>query len=233
MKPIAKQAKMQDANDQSYEELFALISSMNEKLKKLDKLDIIENRLNTIDNEISELKYSLTYQQETATEIQKEQKEQSNKIAQLESTVAKIEEEKDRLSREIVDIRAHSMRNNLMFYYIPEQQNEPPENCVAKVYNILENNLQIESATSTIPIERAHRIGKPRPGNSKPRPIVAKFLKFPDKESIKSSSKKLKGTDLGISDQFPKEIVEKRKVIYPILKKAKDDAHKVKLIKDN
>ena len=93
MKPIAKQAKMQDPNDQSYEELFALISSMKEKLKKLDKLDIIENRLNTIDNKISELKYSLTYQQETATEIQKEQ---SNKIAQLESTVAKIEEEKDK-----------------------------------------------------------------------------------------------------------------------------------------
>jgi hypothetical protein len=138
--------------------------------------------------------------------------------------VAKIEEEKDRLNHEIVDIRAHSMCNNLMFYNIPEQ-NETPENCIAKVYNILENNLQIESATSTILIERAHRIGKPRP-------IVAKFLKFPDKESIKSSSKKLKGTDLGISDQFPKEIVEKRKVLYPILKKAKDDGHKVKLTKD-
>jgi hypothetical protein len=146
--------------------------------------------------------------------------------------VAKIEEEKDRLNHEIVDIRAHSMCNNLMFYNIPEQQNETPENCIAKVYNILENNLQIESATSTILIERAHRIGKPRPGNSKPRPIVAKFLKFPDKESIKSSSKKLKGTDLGISDQFPKEIVEKIKVLYPILKKAKDDGHKVKLTKD-
>jgi hypothetical protein len=49
MKPITKQAKMY------YEELFALISSMNEKLKKLDKLDIIENRLNTIDNKISKL----------------------------------------------------------------------------------------------------------------------------------------------------------------------------------
>jgi hypothetical protein len=53
---------------------------------------------------LSELKYS-TYQQETATEIQKEQ---SNKIAQLEFTMAKIEKEKDRLSREIVDISAHS-----------------------------------------------------------------------------------------------------------------------------
>jgi hypothetical protein len=28
---------------------------MNEKLKKLDKLDIIENRLNMIDNKISKL----------------------------------------------------------------------------------------------------------------------------------------------------------------------------------
>jgi hypothetical protein len=30
MKPNAKQAKIQDASDQNYEELFALISSMND-----------------------------------------------------------------------------------------------------------------------------------------------------------------------------------------------------------
>lgn len=110
MKPSAKQAKMQESNKVNLEEILALISSMNEKLTKLDKPDSTEARLHIIDSEISDLKYSLTYLQVTTTEIQSAQKEQDKRINQLETKVTKIEKEKERLNREIIDIRAHSMR---------------------------------------------------------------------------------------------------------------------------
>lgn len=42
----------------------------------------------------------------------------------------------------------------------------------------------------------------------KPRLIVAKFLRYQDKEYIWSSAYLLKGTKIGMADQFPKEIVE-------------------------
>ena len=45
--------------------------------------------------------------------------------------------------------------------------------------------------------------------NSKPRQIIVKFSSFHDKECIKTFIKKLtKGRNLGISDDFPKEVEE-------------------------
>jgi superfamily II DNA/RNA helicase len=63
-----------------------------------------------------------------------------------------------------------------------------------------------------MPIERAHRIGRNRRGN--PKPIVVKFLRYPDKELVKRSASKLKGTSIGIVEQFPKEIADTRKSLY-------------------
>ena len=50
---------------------------------------------------------------------------------------------------------------------------------------------------------------------------------------IKSiSAYTLKGTNIGISEQFPKEIEDSSKALYPIMKKAKAEGHKTSLIKD-
>ena len=59
-----------------------------------------------------------------------------------------------------------------------------------------------------------------------------KFLRFQDKEFIRKSAHLLKGTDIGISEQFPKEIADARKALYPVFKKAKKDGHSAVLIKD-
>ena len=69
-------------------------------------------------------------------------------------------------------------------------------------------------------IERAHRLGEKR-DDGKPRPIVAKFLRYQDKEYIRKSAYLLKGTKIGIAEQFPKEIAEARKKLYPVMKKSK------------
>ena len=53
--------------------------------------------------------------------------------------------------------------------------------------------------------------------------IIARFLKYPDREIIMSYASKLKGKDFGISVDFPKEIVERRKKKMQQFKKAKDD----------
>ncbi len=36
------------------------------------------------------------------------------------------------------------------------------------------------------------------------------------KEQVKSRGRELKGTDFGVNDQFPKEILERRKILFPI-----------------
>ena len=142
-------------------------------------------------------------------------------------------EENTNIARELVDIRAYSMRSNLIFYNIPETLHENPEQVVASVLT----KMEIPRA-SEIEIERAHRLGKPRQshGNTedttKPRPLIAKFLRYHDKENISKSAYKLSGTNIGIGEQFPKPIHEARKQLYPIMKRAKQEGHKASLVKD-
>ena len=119
------------------------------------------------------------------------------------------------------------MRSNLVFYNLPEVDKEDSS---ATVRDVLANKMEID-ANNEIEIERAHRIGRKR-DDGKPRPIVAKFLRYQDKEFIRKSAHLLKGTKFGIAEQFPKEIAETRRKLYPIMKKAKEDGSAVKLIKD-
>ena len=60
--------------------------------------------------------------------------------------------------------------------------------------------------SNEVEIERAHRLGEKR-DDGKPRPIVAKFLRYQDKEYIWKSVYLLKGTKIGIADQFPKKLL--------------------------
>ncbi|KAL4008532.1 hypothetical protein ACER0C_002384 [Sarotherodon galilaeus] len=63
---------------------------------------------------------------------------------------------------------------------------------------------------------RVHRLGPIRAAAGRPRPIVAKFGHFKQKEHVKSRGRELKGTDFSVNDQFPKEILERRRVLFPI-----------------
>ena len=96
----------------------------------------------------------------------------------------------------------------------------------------MEEKLKMEEEeASDICIERAHRLGK-RKDDNKPRPI-AKFSFHKDKERILSKAYKLAGTGLGISEDFPQEIVEIRKGLIKVLKDAKKEGREAKLVYDN
>ena len=74
----------------------------------------------------------------------------------------------------------------------------------------MQNELDISEA-HTIEFQRIHRIGRLNPSQDKPRPIIARFLRYSDRELVMSRAKKLKGKGLGISADLPKDIVNRRK----------------------
>ena len=108
-----------------------------------------------------------------------------------------------------------------MFYKIPEERNETDDDCVEKVLNLIEEDLEIPNAKAEMKLHRAHRIGRYNP--TKIRPIVAKFAYYPDREKVRKNANKLKGKSQGISQQFPKEIMDKRKKLVPIMKQAREN----------
>ena len=62
---------------------------------------------------------------------------------------------------------------------------------------------------------------------------MVKFVMFADRERVRKSSKKLKGSPFGIFEQFPKEIVEARRKLIPELKKARVENKEAYINVDN
>ncbi|KAL4007135.1 GPN-loop GTPase [Sarotherodon galilaeus] len=91
------------------------------------------------------------------------------------------------------------------------------EDAEATVKSFIKNHLKLpEDTVKNIVFDRVHRLGPIRATAGRPRPIVAKFGHFKQKEHVKSRGRELKGTDFSVNDQFPKEILERRRVLFPI-----------------
>lgn len=119
------------------------------------------------------------------------------------------------------------MRDNLIFSGIPEGKLQDTEQVLQ---NFLQNKYKLDYK---IDFERVHRIGKWNEFSVYPRKIVAKFSYFKDREYIRlNASKRLKGSQIYVNEQFPPEIEEKRRKLYPILRQAKKDKKRAKLVRD-
>ncbi|XP_041369922.1 uncharacterized protein LOC121383892 [Gigantopelta aegis] len=167
------------------------------------------------------------------TELQKTIKETYDKTKQIEgitktldSEIAEMRVNYDELKERHLDLQSRSMRENLIFTGIPETG--PDENTEQLLITFIQKDMEIEQP---IGFEHVHRFGKR--GYSGPRLIVAKFSKFKDREMVrKASSTKLKGKTFGVNEQFPKEINDRRKELYPYYKQAKRAGKRESLVYD-
>lgn len=61
------------------------------------------------------------------------------------------------------------------------------------------------------------------------RPVVVKFKRFEDKEKVRRYCKNLRGKQIGVTQQYPKDVAEKRKQLGVHLKAARSDGKRVEL----
>ena len=153
-----------------------------------------------------------------------------------ETVKSKHDEYDERLNQnadKLTDIQWRSMRENLIFTGIDEETelcDVKNENCERKIHDFV-RRLGLQNELS---FDRVHRIGKYNPEQSYPRPIVAKFHNFKDREKVRQAAPTfLKGTKYGVREQFPTEMENTRKLLYPVMKKAKGvEGNKVRLVRD-
>ena len=110
------------------------------------------------------------------------------------------------IRRKLVDLEDRSRRNNLRILGIKEDPRESWEECENKIFDLLEEKLEME--TSNITIERAHRVGEN--SNDKERAKVVQFSFYKDKINILRNWK-FKGTKISIFDDFSQETMQIRK----------------------
>ena len=162
------------------------------------------------------------------------------RLAMTEQTLGELQGEFISTSRRIklleyksIDAEARNRRCNLIFKGISEMGDD--EDCVGLIKDFISNNLELDS--DDFFIQRAHRIGRKqtnRRGHRKsnrelnsqtqPRPIIVAFRDFPDTELILENTSRLRSTPaLSVYRDYPKEIAEARKVLWPRFKAAKKE----------
>ena len=218
-------------------------------LKQMDKrIMAIDNRLSTLDtlekqvtNFESDLKKLWTLVYDNNTVIHEKTNKLTDEVEGLNYSLSQAQDEISKLKRDKVNIednllyvQSQSMRNNLMFANIPESTHEKPEDCERLVRQLLTHKLQLaQEIVDSISFERVHRTGEKATGeNVKPRNIVAKFSSFKDRELVRRDKVKLKGTNIFIFEQFPKEIADRRRSLLPKLKQAFKDGKRAWLSYD-
>ena len=135
-------------------------------------------------------------------------------LREMRSQLGQLKDEK-------LYMEVYQQCENLHFFVIKEAATVQ-EDMREVLVEFLKMELGIEVADD-IEFQRIHRIGKRSSSDRKPRQIIARFLRYPDREMIMSNVTKLKGKRFGISANFPKEIVERRKRKMQQFKKAKAD----------
>ena len=204
------------------------VKLMNEKLAKLDTLELkvvsfeaeIKKIWCFIDNKHKEADERLSKVYDRVEQLEFSHGVAVDQLTQMRNTKACVDDT-------LLYVQSQSMRNNLLFTNIPEPVHENPEASEVTLRQFMINKLKLaQSYIDSIQFERVHRIrvhtSHPR-SSGRPDSIVAKFCFFKDREIVRRSRSALKGTDFFISEQFPKEINDRRKALLPALRKAKSD----------
>ena len=153
------------------------------------------------------------------------------KITTLENKQSAIQMENYQLREKLIKIESQSRRDNLLMDGIPESAGETWDDCREKVYKILEDKMKIDNARG-IMISRCHRLGPKRAEGARPRTIIFKLHWYGDREKIWSSKSNLKDTNVFLSEDYPAEIQQRRKKLFPILKAARQQRMKASLSVD-
>ena len=198
-------------NTRNIESICVDVTSLNSKISDHDQTVLEYN--NICDSLIS-----------ANTDLKSQLNDLSNRVSTVED--------------KCVDIQWRNMRENLIFTGI--QESEPqydmrgkimPEDCETIIKQFLSREMYV---TKDIEFDRVHRLGKFKRGQQYPRPIIAKFTNYKDKEAIRQlAPQTLIGKSFGIREHFPQEIEDKRKILYPIAKSARQNqTNRVRLVRD-
>ena len=129
---------------------------MKTMMSKLEKLDTIEKNVKSLDDDLQSVKASLEYAHAEVVDLKKDNKEQKLMGEKIKKRVESLEKENAMLHNSIIDLKARSMRGNLIFHNIEER---PEENTTTIIHKLLEEKLNIEDASSKVKIDRSHRLG--------------------------------------------------------------------------
>lgn len=172
-------------------------------MEKIEKMfEKLEMKMQNIDEKLEHIIQEVGSTKEENKKLKVQIENQENRIQFLERELRK---------------------NNLIIQGIQDDEEENVEQIEEKVGLVIKNigaNIYKE-------IEEVRRLGKYQ--INKTRPILIKLTKNKIKNEILKNTKYLKGSDIWIDSDYPRNIQEERKQLIPHLKEAKMKGQKVQL----
>lgn len=196
------------------------LSKINSKLESIcRRLDSMEIRVASNEKSIKEIETSIQFIQGLLDDKIREMSEECEKRMKKNEEGVKTElllakKNENIFNDKLRMLEDRGRRNNLKIDGIKESEKETWEECEEKIKDVLKNKLNV----SGIEIERAHRMGRKRFGNVKPRTIIFKLLNWKQKELILKNTKRLKDTGIYINEDFSDATIEIRKKLLTEMK---------------
>lgn len=230
-----------------------LTKKLSEICDKLASVDLLTEKISSFDNTMKNLAKSVETVTKRVDDIEKgmqfinetyesnkndvkEVKTLLNEIKtdnlEMNENVGQLKTELKELHDRHIDLQTRSMRENLIFSGIPmADKNEESDETERILDHFMYRHLKMDEIGA---YQRAHRFGKEYEVKDKSgkvkymtKSIVCRFQNFKERERVRKLAKELKGTVYGISEQFPKEINDKRKDLWPQYQEARRQRRKV------
>ena len=136
-------------------------------------------------------------------ELKQENERLRNRIESLENKMAYQE--------------GQSKRENLILYGLPEKTDETWDMCKRDMRSLLTDKMGLDHAEddNVISIERAHRLGRRRQQQGRPRPVVVKFSRYKHQQVVWNNRSKLKDINYRVAEHFSDSVRERRRILIP------------------
>ena len=202
---------MPDNLESKVDLILARLETMDKKLKNINTaVSNLESRFNKLEGRVEKLENTRSTTRDTFREMEDGLWEFNTHVNEARAAGEKIKEHCEskckELENKLLYAEVYQRRENLRFYGIEETEDE---NSLSVLQSFLEQQCGVEPAA--IEFQRVNRIGKPHRDGS-PRAIIARFLRYGDRELIFSKVNKLKNIEYRISADLTREIVYRRKL---------------------
>ena len=172
-----KTQKMNESGD-SISNMKSLVETPSEE----DSFSANVSKIPTLERKVDEI-LSLLKSETVKTRLDFRALETENhalqlKVKESEGVIVKLNSKVQSLEEKLESLQIYSMKNNLVFYNIPEVEQE---DCSTVVMDFMKNTLKIpehllfspSNPAADIRIDTAHRMGMKK---EKPRPIIVRFM---------------------------------------------------------
>ena len=216
-----KTETMTEIITQQLQQVLERLTSVEGKLDGvLEKVQRLETALSGVKSDITELQSKTTQMKKVSDDIEAGLNNVNTEVEELRKKKSENEKEIKLINDRCLYQEVYNRGENLRFLGFPEATSNE-EVASETVYQFLERELELEGVRD-IEFQRVHRIGKKKAGAV--RPIIARFLRFPDRERIFRRALEVRDvTEVRVFTDLPKEIQERRKKQWPKLKKAREE----------